>query len=129
MKIAQWLARHPEIERVLYPLLPDDPGHAIWQRDFRGGSGVFTAVLNPRGDGHLASFLEQLRLFRIGASWGGLHSLVAPAKLDNARSVRPWPKSGPLVRFSIGLEHPDDLLTDIEEGLARYAGRRKAAAE
>jgi cysteine-S-conjugate beta-lyase len=129
IKIAQWLAQHPQIQRVLYPLLPDDPGHAIWRRDFLGGSGVFSAVLNPRGDGSLASFLEQLRLFRIGASWGGLHSLVAPARLDGARSVRPWPGSGPLIRFSIGLEHPEDLLADIEEGLARYANGRKAAAE
>lgn len=129
VKIAQWLARHPAVERILYPVLPDDAGHAIWRRDFLGGSGVFSAVLSPRDDGHLASFLEQLRLFRIGASWGGLHSLVAPVKLEGARSIRPWPESGPLVRFSIGLEHPDDLLSDIEEGLARYAGGRKAAAE
>lgn len=129
MKIAQWLARHSEVDRILYPLLPDDPGHALWRRDFLGGSGVFTAVLKPRSDGDFACFLEQLRLFRIGASWGGLHSLVAPVRLDSARSVKPWPKSGPLVRFSIGLEHPDDLMTDIEDGLARYAGGRKAAAE
>jgi cystathionine beta-lyase len=129
LKIAQWLAQRPEVERILYPLLPNDPGHALWRRDFLGGSGVFSAVLEPRGDGDLASFLEHLRLFRIGASWGGLHSLVAPARLDSARSVRPWPKSGPLIRFSIGLEHPDDLMTDIEEGLTRYAGGRKAAAE
>ncbi len=129
MKIAQWLARHPEVERILYPLLSGDPGHALWRRDFLGGSGVFSVLLKPRGDGDLASFLEHLRLFRIGASWGGLHSLVAPVRLDSARSVRPWPKGGPLIRFSIGLEHPDDLMTDIEEGLARYAGGRKAAAE
>lgn len=129
LRIAGWLQQHPHVERVLYPLLPDDPGHALWRRDFQGGSGVFSAVLSPAGANHLAAFLEQLRLFRIGASWGGLHSLVAPVRLDGARTISPWTESGPLVRFSIGLEHPDDLIKDIEDGLARYAGGRRVAAE
>lgn len=129
LRIATWLEQHPHVERVIYPLLESDPGHALWRRDFQGGSGVFSAVLSRRNEGDLAAFLEQLRLFRIGASWGGLHSLVAPVSLKGARSVLPWAEDGPLVRFSIGLEHPDDLLTDLEEGLNRYANGRRAAAE
>ncbi|GAA2876668.1 cystathionine beta-lyase [Aminobacter niigataensis] len=129
LKIAERIAEHPSVARVLYPPLPGDPGHAIWQRDFRGASGVFSVVLQPRDDRHLSTFIEQLRLFRIGASWGGLHSLVAPVQLEGARTVSPWREEGPLVRFSIGLEHPDDLLEDIELGLDRYGFHREAAAE
>lgn len=129
LKIAQRLDGHPSVERVLYPPLPGDPGHAIWLRDFQGASGVFSVVLRTGGDRELAAFLEQLKLFRIGASWGGLHSLVAPARLEGARTISPWRDQGFLVRFSIGLEHPDDLMEDIERGLGRYGFGREAAAE
>src|SRR3546814_7698745 len=108
MKIAAALNGHPCVERVLYPPLPGDDGHALWCRDFTGASGVFSVLLAPNGDAAIAAFLEQMRLFRIGASWGGLHSLVAPARLDGSRSVVPWQEAGPVVRFSIGLEPPDD---------------------
>lgn len=123
------LIGHPAIERILYPPLTDDPGHELWARDFLGACGVFSAILRPGGDGDLVRFLEQLRLFRIGASWGGLHSLVAPAKLEGARTVNPWCEGASLVRFSIGLEHPDDLVADLEAGLDRYGDGREAAAE
>jgi cystathionine beta-lyase len=128
MKIAGALSGHPCIERELFPPLPGDPGHTLWRRDFTGASGVFSVVLQPNGEAALADFLERLRLFRIGASWGGLHSLVAPARLDGSRSVVPWQEAGPVVRFSIGLEHPDDLLEDVLEGLDRYRPLSRAAS-
>jgi cystathionine beta-lyase len=128
MKIAAALNGHPCVERVLFPPLPDDRGHNLWRRDFTGASGVFSVVLEPHGDTALAAFLEHMRLFRIGASWGGLHSLVAPARLDGSRSVVPWQAAGPVVRFSIGLEHPDDLVEDILEGLHRYRPMNRAAS-
>lgn len=129
LKVAQYLAEHPHVDRVLYPPLPGDPGHALWRRDFTGASGVFSVVLRSGSDESLADFLEKMRLFRIGASWGGLHSLVAPVRLEEARTVAPWRESGPLVRFSIGLEHPDDLIEDLKQGLSRYRPMRDAAAE
>ncbi|MEJ6782894.1 cystathionine beta-lyase [Aminobacter sp. Piv2-1] len=129
LKIATRLAEHPSVDRVLYPPLPGDAGHAIWRRDFQGACGVFSVVLQPRDMRRLSSFIEELRLFRIGASWGGLHSLVAPVQLEGARTVAPWREKGPLLRFSIGLEHADDLLEDIEIGLDRYGFDREAAAE
>src|SRR3546814_8106430 len=85
MKIAAALNGHPCVERVLYPPLPGDDGHALWCRDFTGASGVFSVLLAPNGDAAIAAFLEQMRLFRIGASWGGLHSLVAPADRKRTR--------------------------------------------
>jgi cystathionine beta-lyase len=128
LRIVKRLTCHPAIERILYPPLIGDPGHELWARDFQGACGVFSAILRPGGDGDLARFLEQLNLFRIGASWGGLHSLVAPVKLEGARRTKPWQQSANLVRFSIGLEHPEDLLADLEQGLARYSIDREVAA-
>jgi cystathionine beta-lyase len=128
MKVAGALSGHPGVERILFPPLPDDRGHALWRRDFTGASGVFSVVLEPNRDAALAAFLEQMSLFRIGASWGGLHSLVAPARLDGSRSVVPWQGAGPVVRFSIGLEHPDDLIGDILEGLDRYRPLNRVAS-
>src|SRR3546814_1616875 len=55
MKIVEGLSTHPSIERVLFPPLPDDPGHALWRRDFTGASGVFSVVLEPNSDAALRS--------------------------------------------------------------------------
>ena len=127
--IASALRSHPEIRRVLYPPLPDDPGHAIWSRDFTGASGVFSIVLRQRGEAELAAFIEGLRLFQIGASWGGLHSLIAPVRRGSSAAIDTCLKNGPLLRLSIGLEHPEDLLADLLEGLTRYGASAQVAAE
>ena len=100
---------------------------AGWQRDLGAVRRLSPKTLEAY-HGDLARFLEQLNLFRIGASWGGLHSLVAPVKLEGARRTKPWQQSANLVRFSIGLEHPEDLLADLEQGLARYSIDREVAA-
>ncbi|MEO3432323.1 cystathionine beta-lyase [Inquilinus sp. CAU 1745] len=118
LQIATWLSEHPAVERVLYPALASDPGYALWRRDFTGASGVFSVLLRPASADAVAAAIEGLRFFRIGASWGGLHSLVAPSDPRGIRTVQPWTADGQLVRLSIGLEHPDDLIADLERGLA-----------
>lgn len=120
LQICQQLQSVAGVAQVLYPPLATDPGHALWQRDFEGAGGVFSLVLEPSGSENLAAFLEEFKLIRIGASWGGLHTLVAPARLENIRTIRPWTAPGPVVRFSIGLEDTEDLLADIKSGLNRY---------
>ena len=118
MHIAQWLRGHPAVARVLYPALEDDPGHAIWKRDYLGASGLFGVELEPCREGDLAAFVDSLELFALGYSWGGFDSLVVPHNIHKARSVRPW-NGGPLIRLQIGLEDPDDLRADLERGLAK----------
>ena len=122
LAVAQWLATRPEVQRVLYPALPGDPGHTLWKRDFTGASGLFGVELNPCSRTQLAAMLDHYIHFGLGYSWGGFESLVAPAYIDNARSVRPW-TGGPLVRFHIGLEDPDDLIRDLEAGFTRLTAR------
>ena len=115
--IAQWLVSRPEVQRVLYPALPGDPGYAMWKRDFTGASGLFSVELKPCSRTQLAAMLDHYTHFGLGYSWGGFESLVAPANIDNARTVQPW-QGGPLVRYHIGLEDADDLIRDLEIGRA-----------
>jgi len=119
LKAACWLEGRPEVNRVLYPALPDDPGHAIWKRDFKGSSGLFSTVLEPASETQLAAFSDGLRHFGLGASWGGFESLVLPFDPTSYRTATKWEAAGPCLRFHIGLENIDDLIGDMEAGFHR----------
>jgi len=115
--IAAWLKTRPEIARVLHPAFADCPGHEIWQRDFTGASGLFSVLFDPRyTEQQTDRFVDSLKLFKIGFSWGGAHSLCVPFRMSAIRDV--WTAQGNLVRFNIGLEDPQDLMADIEQGFA-----------
>ena len=121
LRVAEWLAARPEVARVLHPALASHPDHALFARDFTGAAGVFAVVLNAVPDRKLAAMLEGLRLFGLGFSWGGYESLVVTCVDQCKRKVAPWREPGPLLRLSIGLEHPDDLIADLEDGFTRLA--------
>ncbi len=118
--VAHWLARQPSVGTVLHPALPDCPGHAHWARDFAGASGLFAFTLAGATRRQAHAFIDALRLFGIGYSWGGFESLVVPA--HPPRTARPWQADGPLVRLSIGLEDPEDLIADLDQALRLSAG-------
>ncbi|HEY1708474.1 MAG TPA: cystathionine beta-lyase [Rhizomicrobium sp.] len=117
LTLAHWLEARPEVERVLYPALESDPGHAIWKRDFTGASGLFGVVLKLCSHGALAAFLNGLECFGMGFSWGGYESLVVPAKIN--RTAKPFEANGPVIRFHAGLEDVSDLIADLKAGFAR----------
>jgi cysteine-S-conjugate beta-lyase len=116
LHIARWLKARPEVQRVLYPALEDDPGHAIWKRDFEGAASLFALVLQPVSDRAVASFVDALEFFGIGSSWGGFESLVTVVHADAHRTATRWQPGGPALRLHIGLEDPDDLIADLERG-------------
>ncbi len=118
-RIADWLAGRPEVARVLYPPRPEDPGHALWRRDFLGASSLVGVLLRETRPAAVAAMVEPMRLFRIGASFGGFESLIIPAHPPAGRAARPWREAGTLLRLHVGLEAVDDLLADLEEGFAR----------
>ncbi|MGA9580726.1 MAG: cystathionine beta-lyase [Allosphingosinicella sp.] len=120
LRIARWLKEQPQVAAVLHPALPDCPGHALWARDFKGSSGLFSFVLKGGGDTERTRFLEALELFGLGYSWGGYESLVVPADPERIRTATGWEAEGPLVRLQIGLEDTDDLIEDLAAGLARW---------
>ena len=122
ISIATWLAARPEVRRVLYPPLPTDPGHALWKRDFRGASGLFGVVLEPVDRAAVARMLDGMRLFGMGWSWGGFESLIIPTWPERSRTVTTWNPGGPSLRLAIGLEDPQDLIEDLQDGLARLKG-------
>jgi cystathionine beta-lyase len=121
LAIAEWLAGRSEVAQVLHPALPACPGHAIWKRDFTGASGLFSIVLKPCSPAAVAAFLDGLKLFGMGYSWGGFESLVIPFDCRTYRTATIWAPEGPALRFSIGLEDPDDLKADLAAGFARLA--------
>lgn len=117
--LAQWLAKQPEVKRVLHPALPDDPGHEIWKRDFTGACGLFSVELAPCSEIALAAFLDGLELFGMGYSWGGFESLVIPQYPKKMRTATDWHAEGQILRFHAGLEDIGDLVADLEAGFAR----------
>jgi cystathionine beta-lyase len=121
LTVAQWLEGRPEIERVLYPALPSDPGHALWKDLMTGASGLFGIVMKDFSLAQTKRFIDGLKLFGIGASWGGFESLVVHAHLQGLRSAVPWTGGERLVRLHIGLEDPGDLIADLEASLAAAA--------
>ncbi|MBI2719942.1 MAG: cystathionine beta-lyase [Rhizobiales bacterium] len=117
--VADWLRTRPEVDSVLYPALPNSPGHSLWKRDYRGASGLFSVVLRPASKGAVAAMLDDLALFGMGYSWGGYESLCVPFKAN--RTATRWPDTGPALRLHIGLENPADLISDLEAGLQRLS--------
>jgi cystathionine beta-lyase len=124
LKLARWFQARPEVARVLYPGLPEDPGHAIWKRDFGGATGLFSVVFKDVPARALAALIDGLEHFGIGASFGGYESLVLPAHPEKLRTAVPWHAEGPVVRFHIGLEDPADLIADLERGFERLNAER-----
>jgi cystathionine beta-lyase len=120
-EFAERLQSSPVVARVLHPALPSCPGHDIWTRDFAGASAVFSIVLKPEVGHRVYDAMSRLRLFAIGASWGGTHSLIAPMAIASDRTVRPWNPAEPVVRLSIGLEEPGELWADLTGFLAALA--------
>ncbi|PXH98815.1 cystathionine beta-lyase [Klebsiella quasipneumoniae] len=123
LRIAEWLAQHPQVARVNHPALPGSKGHEFWKRDFTGSSGLFSFVLNKRlNDAELAAYLDNFSLFSMAYSWGGFESLILANQPEQIAHIRPDAEvdfSGTLIRLHIGLENVDDLQADLAAGFAR----------
>ncbi|MGH6726720.1 MAG: PLP-dependent transferase, partial [Pseudolabrys sp.] len=124
MRVARWLEQRPEVLRVLHPALENDPGHKIWRRDFTGACGLFSIVLKPVPEKSVHAFMNELALFGLGFSWGGFESLAIAFDCSEYRTATKWAPGGPTLRFHIGLEDPDDLIADLEQGFAAMAAAR-----
>jgi len=119
-EIATWLKSRSEITHILHPAFDDCPGHATWKRDFTGAGGLFSVLFDPRfTEAQTDRFIDSLKLFKIGYSWGGANSLAVPYRIAVMRSH--WPHQGQLVRLNIGLEDTRDLIADLEQALATLA--------
>jgi cystathionine beta-lyase len=120
LEVARWLDGHPAIETVLHPAFASCPGHEHWKRDFTGSASVFSIVFKPAYSARqVEAFVDALELFQIGFSWAGVHSLaiVYPAVERPGKNYE-----GRLVRLNIGLEAPEDLITDLAQALKGLEG-------
>ena len=120
LKLAEYMTTRDEVSNVLHPAMEQDPGYAIWSRDFAGASGLFSVVL--RSDiswDEMNVFLEALKLYGIGFSWGGFESLCVWQNPKAIRTGSQWPRagisSGQVLRFHAGLEDADDLIEDVDQ--------------
>ncbi|HXV97214.1 MAG TPA: PLP-dependent aspartate aminotransferase family protein, partial [Anaerolineae bacterium] len=123
LTIARWLQQRPEVRQVLHPGLPDFPGHALAQHQQTGYSSLFSFRLQPGTARARHAFVDTLQLFLIAVSWGGYESLMLPLDLpyqdDPALRAR-LGLDDDTFRTSIGLEDPEDLMADLEKGLAAW---------
>lgn len=123
LTIARALQRKPGIARVRYPGLEDFPGHAVAARQMRGFGGMLTLEIEGTAQA-AARIVDRLRVFSIAASLGGVESLVSLPALTSHRDLSPAERAARgigdnLVRLSIGLESPGDLLEDLEQAIAQ----------
>lgn len=121
LEVARYLETHPAIQRVIHPALESDSNHPLWKRDFTGSSGLFSVVLKPMATSKVHAFLDALELFGLGFSYGGYESLAIYCDPQLKRTVRAPELGGPLIRLSVGLEEPADLIADLAQALAQVS--------
>lgn len=126
LQIVETLSRHPLVERIYYPGSPDFPQQELAAKYLKGYTGLFAIRLRG-GLEKVRDFVERLQLFQIGCSWGGFESLALPP-VAVGQAVLEWGSaadgewtdiSGSLVRLSVGLEEPEDLLADLLQALGQ----------
>ena len=119
LTVAHWLAAHPLVNRVLHPAMASCPGHVTWVRDFTGSTSVFSFVfVDHISAEQVIDFINNLEIFRIGMSWGGVNSL-AVVYPDLIRPNQDF--AGRIVRLNIGLEKVDDLISDLKQAFGKIA--------
>lgn len=121
LEVCRFLSGRAEVVRIFHPAWPDDPGHALWQRDCTGSNGMLSVELKL-DKAAARRFVNSLSLFGIGFSWGGFESLV---QLVDHAALQPhgyWqPTDNAIVRLHIGLESPQDLIADLTQALEQAA--------
>jgi cystathionine beta-lyase len=120
LTVARWLAEQPEVTSMLHPAFEDSPDHALWRRDYTGANGLFSFTLRLAPERAVNAFLDALKLFGLGFSWGGFESLAISS--DDQLPLRRFKPDlpGPLIRLHIGLEDAVDLIGDLRAGLDEF---------
>ena len=123
LTVAAWLRDQPQVGQMLHPALPGCPDHDLWARDYSGACGLFSFTLTPGPQDAVNAFLDALKLFGLGFSWGGFESLAIACDPQFETRQFKHDYGGPMIRLHIGLENPADLIADLRQALDVYAAR------
>ncbi len=125
-KVAEFLDGHPGVERVLYPGLPNHPGHEVAHSQMRDFGGMVSFLLESEAEA--VDFVARTTIFQLAESLGGVESLIEhPARMTHASTAgAPFAPPGNLVRLSVGIESAEDLLADLEAALVRRSAPARA---
>lgn len=116
LKIARWLESNLKVKKILHPAIESHPRHHLWKRDFTGSTGLFSIILDKHYEFEkICNFINSLKYFTIGASWGGYESLITHCDSSIIRTASKRQEIGSCIRLFIGLEHVDDLIEDLEQ--------------
>ncbi len=119
-KVIQYLSQVDEVKEILCPSYAEFKGHNLWRKYFSGTTPLFSIVLDKKySQGELAKMVDGYDFFSIGASWGGFESLVRPIDIDITRSVNRGKYKTSVVRYYIGLEDSEDIISDLQKGFER----------
>lgn len=119
--VASYIDAREDVDVVLHPAFDSCPGHEYFERDFLGSNGLFSFVFKGGNQQALNAFLEGMKHFKMGYSWGGFESLVIGVNnVQGLRTATKWPYKAPLVRLHIGLEDVEDLIDDLEQAFVRF---------
>jgi cystathionine beta-lyase/cystathionine gamma-synthase len=126
-RVASFLRDHPAVERVLYPGLPDHPGHETAARQMSGFGGMISFLAGSEEDA--IALVARTKVWRLAESLGGVESLIEhPARMTHASTAdAPFAVPDNLVRLSVGIESADDLVADLEQALAPLPAAAKTA--
>ncbi len=122
LELAGWLAKHPKVERVIYPGLPDHPQHALAKRQMHGFGGIVSVYIKG-GIDETRRMMERCTLFALAESLGGVESLINHPAIMTHASVPPERRQAlgihdNLVRLSVGVEDVEDLRAELADALA-----------
>ena len=121
-KVIEWLRVQQEVDKILYPALPNNSGYKIWKRDFLGASGLFGITLKNTKKSLVNKMLNNLKLFNMGYSWGGYESLILPIEPEKLRDTYKWKNDCGTLRIHVGLEDPADLINDLKDNFKILKG-------
>lgn len=120
LELAEWLASHAAVKRVLHPALSSHPQHNLFKRDFSGSGSLFSFTLPAAPRHAVAAFVDEMELFKMGYSWGGYESLILPSDPKRIRTATPWTSDENLFRIHAGFENTEELKDDLSKGIERY---------
>lgn len=127
MKVAQFLEKHPQVERIIYPGLASHPQHELAKQQMSGFGGMITFFIKG-GMTAARKFLESVEVFALAESLGGVESLIEHPAIMTHASVPPEQRKAlgiddSLIRLSVGVEDIDDLLHDLDQAFKAAAGK------